>query len=103
MEQNIKRKDRDEIRPQKRSSVENANGLKNVAFFSTREQKNVHTVYVKTRLCVILGVIFMIAAPWDSVWILVSCVSVALSFACCFCLIVCLFFVKRKIEKWYIK
>ena len=45
-EENIKRKDRDEIRP-KTIFSENGNGWKNFTFLSTREQKNVHTVYVK--------------------------------------------------------
>ena len=30
----------------------NGNGLKNFTFLSTREQKNVHTVYVKQDVCV---------------------------------------------------
>ena len=46
MEENIKRKDWDEIRPKTIFSG-NGNGLKNFTFLSTREQKNVHTVYVK--------------------------------------------------------
>ena len=46
MEETIKRKDWDEIRPKTIFSG-NGNGLKNCTFLSTREQKNVHTVDVK--------------------------------------------------------
>ena len=50
MEENIKRKDRDEIRPKTIFSG-NGNGLTNFTFLSTREQKNVHTVCPQDCVC----------------------------------------------------
>ena len=41
MEENIKRKNWDEICPQNSG---NGNGLENLIFLTTREQKNVHTI-----------------------------------------------------------
>ena len=46
MEENIKRKDWDEIRP-KNNLQWKWQWLKNFNFLSTQEQKNVYTVYVK--------------------------------------------------------
>ena len=50
MEENINRKS-----APKTIFIGNGNGLKNFTFLSTREQNNVHTVYVKQdSVCVIL-------------------------------------------------
>ena len=67
MEENIKRKDWDEIHPKTIFSG-NGNGLKNFTFLSTREQMNVHTVYAKQDWMIYIYMYSVVCNKQDPQW-----------------------------------